>query len=107
MSGRVLTQKADHTPLMILAGVLVAAGLLWFSKSPERHHSGGDQGVPSFRNGGSFTDNRRAHFNPIHKVYDPSGNSDKGAEPILLLISVIVVVLIKLSHGAGRNKETL
>lgn len=111
MTDRVLGQKTDWTPLIILAVVVCGAYYLHTNQPKERHHSGGDQGVPSLRNGGEYTDNRKAKFNPLHEVHNPiTGNSlsspfvKRGGQwDQLTVFAVAVAIAVFVGIGDARR----
>jgi len=100
MSGRVLTQRPDHTLafVSVAAGVLVVVAFLY--KPQERLHSGGDHGVTSFRNGGQYSDTRRASFNRVHDQYNP------GKNPVLSEFLAFVSLLVGALFLTYRNGKT-
>lgn len=107
-SARVINQKADHTPILIITGAaVILSGLmvcLFVLKPQERFHSGGDHGVTSFRNGGHYSDSRKAVFSPVHTVHNPN-EGKLSTDALVTVVIFVLALIIKFKNGKDVKGE--
>jgi hypothetical protein len=107
-SSRVINQRADHTPTLIAAGAAIIFGglvvCLFVLKPQERFHSGGDHGVASFRNGGHYSDSRKAVFSPVHTVHNPN-EGKLSTDALVTVIILVLALIIKFKNGKDAKGE--
>jgi hypothetical protein len=106
-SSRVINQKADHTPILIGAAVVAIVVGLFLFKPQERFHSGGDHGVTSFRNGGQYSDSRKAVFSPVHTVHNPN-EGKLSTDALVTVVILVIAFFLKVKNGkdGAKREET-
>lgn len=106
MPRQVGEQHSAIIPICVVLGLFAVCTTFLLSSPSHKTHSAGDYGIPTFSNGGRYSDGtRKAVFHKNNEqAYTASGVTDKFASFLIIVVLVgVCVALYQKSQSDGPS----